>query len=312
MSRLTKVLVTGGAGFIGSHMVDKLVGAGYGVRVIDDLSEGKLSNIEGHLKNGRVCFFEGDIRDAELVRKCVQDADAVVHLAAVTSIPFSVENPSLTFDVNMNGTLNLLKACTEVKVKRFVFVSSCSVYGEPDYLPIDEKHPTSPKSPYASSKLAGEAYCRVFQQKHGLKTSILRLFNVYGPRQKSGDYSGVINQFAQRVKRRLPLVIFGDGSQTRDFVHVWDVADAVLKAMKTDGIEGEVFNIGFGKATSVNSLAKCVLDLTGANLGIVYEKPRGGDVKASFADISKAERQLDYQPLVPIEKGLRSLVEETC
>ncbi|PIX31538.1 NAD-dependent dehydratase, partial [Candidatus Bathyarchaeota archaeon CG_4_8_14_3_um_filter_42_8] len=212
MSRLTKVLVTGGAGFIGSHVVDKLVGAGYGVRVIDDLSEGKLSNIEGHLKNGRVCFFEGDIRDAELVRKYVQDVDAVVHLAAVISVPFSIENPSLTFDVNMNGTLNLLKACTEAKVKRFVFVSSCSVYGEPDYLPIDEKHPTSPKSPYASSKLAGEAYCRVFQQKHGLKTSILRLFNVYGPRQKSGDYSGVINQFAQRVKRRLPLVIFGDGS----------------------------------------------------------------------------------------------------
>jgi len=140
----------------------------------------------------------------------------------------------------------------------------------------------------------------------------LRLFNVYGPRQKSGDYSGVINQFAQRVKRRLPLVIFGDGSQTRDFVHVWDVADAVLKAMKTDGIEGELFNIGFGKATSVNSLAKCILDLTGANLGIVYEKPRGGDVKASFADISKAEKQLDYQPLVPLEKGLRSLIEETC
>lgn len=312
MNGLNKVLVTGGAGFIGSHVVDKLAGCGYGVKVFDDLSEGKLSNVKGHLKNGQVCFVKGDIRDAGLVRKCVRDVDAVVHLAAVTSIPFSIERPSLTFDINTKGTLNLLDACAKTNVKRFVFASSCSVYGDPAYLPVNEEHPTFPMSPYAASKLEGEECCRTYQEQHGLSTVVLRLFNVYGPRQKLDAYSGVIARFFSRAKKHMPLVIYGDGNQIRDFVHVWDVAEAVLKALETRGVAGEVFNIGFGKATSVNSLAKSVLDLAGANLDIVYENPRAGDVKASFADISKAEKQLNYGPIVPLEKGLRSLVEEVC
>jgi UDP-glucose 4-epimerase len=307
------ILVTGGAGFIGSHVVDELVRSNCEVRVVDDLSEGKLSSIEEHLRNGRVCFFEGDVRDAELVGKSVQDVDAVVHLAAVTSVPLSVENPRLTFDVNVNGTLNVLKACTEARVNNFVFVSSCSVYGEPSYLPIDEEHPTSPKSPYAASKLGAEAWCEHFEEKHGLRTTVLRLFNVYGPRQNSRGYAGVIAQFLERVKHKQPLTIYGDGSQTRDFVHVRDVADAVVKAIASKKTcKGEVFNIGFGQAVSVNKLAKTVIDLTGSGLDIVYAKPRDGDVKASFANVSKAEKLLDYQPLVPLEKGLRSLVEEAC
>jgi UDP-glucose 4-epimerase len=310
MDEKAKVLVTGGAGFVGSHVVDKIVGSGYSVRVIDNLSEGKLSNIGGHLKNGRVRFFNGDVRDAELVKKCIRDVDAVVHLAAVTSVPFSFANPSLTFDVNVNGTVNLLNACVETKVKRFVFVSSCSVYGDPCYLPIDEIHPTSPLSPYAVSKLEGEEHCRNHQEQYGLSTVVLRLFNVYGPRQGLNAYSGVVTRFLDQVRKRMPLVIFGDGLQTRDFVHVWDAAEAVLKALENTNVAGEVFNIGFGRATSVNSLAKSVLNLVGASLGIVYEKPRAGDIKTSFADISKAEQQLDYRPIVPLEKGLRSLVEE--
>jgi UDP-glucose 4-epimerase len=233
MDEKARVLVTGGAGFIGSHLVDKLAGSGYSVRVIDDLSEGKLSNIGRHLKDCKVRFFNGDIRDVELVRSCVRDVDAVVHLAAVTSVPFSVENPSLTFDVNVNGTLNLLNASAKAKAERFIFVSSCAVYGDPSYLPIDEEHPTSPKSPYAVSKLEAEACCKSFEEKHGLESTVLRLFNVYGPRQSLNAYSGVITRFLDQVRKHLPLAIFGDGSQTRDFVHVWDVAEVILKALET-------------------------------------------------------------------------------
>ena len=312
MDERARVLVTGGAGFIGSHVVDKLVGSGYDVSVVDNLSEGKLSNIKGHLKDGRICFLEGDVRDDEFVRKCVDNVDAVVHLAAVTSVPLSVENPSLTFDNNVNGTLNMLNACRRAKVRRFVFASSCSVYGEPSYLPVDEVHSTFPLSPYAASKLEGEEACKLNHGHHGLSTVVLRFFNVYGPRQGSSAYSGVITKFFDRVRKHMPLVIFGDGSQIRDFVHVWDVSDAILRTLETKSAEGEVFNIGSGRATSLNSLAKSVIDLAGVSLGIVYEKPRAGDVKASFANISKAERQLGYKPIVPLEKGLRSLVEEAC
>jgi UDP-glucose 4-epimerase len=304
-----RILVTGGAGFIGSHVVDKLMDTGHDVRVLDDLSAGNLASIEGRLKVAN--FVKGDIRDVDVVEKCVHSVDAVVHLAAITSIPFSVEHPALTRETNVEGTLNLLNACLKADVRRFVFVSSCSVYGEPSYLPVDEKHPTFPLSPYAASKLEGEDCCRIHQEKCGLPTVVLRLFNVYGPRQGLNAYSGVVTRFFDQARRHLPLVVFGDGSQTRDFVHVWDVAEAVLGALETEDIDGEVFNIGFGRATSVNSLAKSVLELVGADLGIVYEKPRVGDVKASFADISKAEKRLDYKPMVPLEKGLKSVVEET-
>ena len=191
-------------------------------------------------------------------------------------------------------------------------VSSSAVYGEPRCLPIDENHPTKPTSPYADSKLKSEAACVEFQRDYGLDFVILRLFNVYGPRQGLNAYSGVITRFFDQAKKRLPLFIFGDGNQTRDFVHVSDVVDSILKALETEHVGGEVFNIGFGRATSVNSLAKSVLDLTGENLGIVYGKPRTGDVKASLADISKAEKQLNYEPTVPLEKGLKSLVDELC
>ena len=312
MSKHARVLVTGGAGFIGSHVVDCLVGNGYEVRVVDNLSTGKLENIKEHIEEGRITFVRGDLREADFVRKSVQDVDAVIHLAAITSVPFSVTHPSVTHEVNVNGTVNLLNSCLSSSVRKFVFISSCAVYGESQYLPIDEKHPTSVSSPYAASKLEGEELCRNHQEQHGLSTVVLRLFNVYGSRQGSDAYVGVVTRFLNQAKKHLPLVIFGDGLQTRDFVHVRDVTEAVLKAIKTEDLEGEVFNIGFGKATSMNSLAKSVFDLIGANPDIVYEKPRIGDVKASFADISKAKKQLDYNPIVPLEKGLRSLVDESC
>jgi UDP-glucose 4-epimerase len=305
-----KVLVTGGAGFIGSHVVDSLVDRGYGVRVVDDLSAGKLSNIEAHLKSGRVDFVRGDVKDAEFVRKCVRDVGAVVHLAAITSVPFSVDNPGFTYDTNVAGTLNLLISCAEEKVGKFVFTSSCAVYGEPQWLPVNEECPTGPISPYAESKLAAEHFCMGFHEKRLLRSVILRLFNVYGPRQGVNDYSGVVTRFIDRSRQGLPLIIYGDGSQTRDFVHVLDVVEAVLSSLENADAEGEVFNIGSGSPVSVLELAKTVLELTDSNLEILYDKPRVGDVKYSYADVSKAARLLGYKPKLSLKDGLRSLLGE--
>jgi len=239
----------------------------------------------------------------------MSDIDAVVHLAAITSVAFSVEHPDLTFKNNVMGTLNLLDACVRAKVKNFVFASSAAVYGNPQYLPVDENHPTQPLSPYGSSKMEGEVRCRIFMEEHGLKTLALRIFNAYGPRQPLNAYSGVITHFMDRMRRDEPLVIFGDGSITRDFVHVWDVREALLKALIADNAKGEIVNIGSGKATSINDLAKTVLDLAGKDLGIVYEKPKIGDIKASVADISKAEKLLHFKPSVSLRKGLQTLFD---
>lgn len=305
-----RVLVTGGAGFIGSHVVDELVNRGYYVRVIDNLCSGNLANIYDHLKAGEVDFIEGDIRDPYFVWKSVQDISIVFHLAALTSVPFSVQNPELTYETNVEGTMKLLDACVESGVKKIVFVSSCAVYGDPQHLPIDEKHPTRPLSPYAVTKLEGEKLFKNYEKQHGLQTVILRLFNVYGPRQGLNEYSGVITQFMDRVKKDLPIITYGDGNQTRDFVHVWDAADAVFDALNCRNAVGEVFNIGFGKATTVNDLAMSVLDLYGSDVDIIHEKPRTGEIRDSCANISKAKKILGYVPKVSLEPGLRSLGED--
>lgn len=304
------VLVTGGAGFIGSHLIDRLVEAGYAVRVIDNLSTGNLANIEGHLDGGRVDFVEGDIRDAGRVKKSVEGMGMVVHLAAVTSVPFSVEHPGLTYDVNAKGTLNLLRSCAEEGVGRFVFVSSCAVYGEPEFLPLKETHHVSPISPYAASKLAAEHSCLDFYEKRLLKSVILRLFNVYGLRQGLNDYSGVITRFFDRAKRGLPLIVYGDGLQTRDFVNVCDVVKAVLASVENDRALGEVFNIGSGRPISINALAKTVLELVGSDLEVFHEQPRLDEIRDSYADISKAEKLLAYEPSVSLSEGLRGLLSE--
>jgi UDP-glucose 4-epimerase len=308
---LTKrVLVTGGAGFIGSHVVDRLVERGYGVRVIDNLSTGKLENIKGHLDGGGVDFVEGDVRNAKLVKKCVRGIDTVIHLAAVASVPFSIENPDLTFKINVAGTINLLYSCVKHKVGRFVFVSSCAVYGEPQFLPINEQHPTEPISPYAKSKLAGEKYCLGFHENGLLRSVVLRLFNVYGFRQGVNDYCGVITRFIDRARQGLPLVVYGDGLQSRDFVNVRDVADAVLSAVESIDAEGEVFNVGFGEPTSIDDLAMVISELAGLKLEVVHGEPRLGDIKQSYADISKAEKLLGYKPIVSLKDGLRTLLAE--
>ena len=262
----TKVLVTGGAGFIGSHVVDRLVNEGYEVRVLDNLSTGKLDNIQGHLSSGKVEFVKGDIRDASLVKKSLEDVNVVIHLAALVSVPLSIENPNLTFDINLLGTLNLLRSSIEKHIDKFVFISSCAVCGDPESLPVTEQTRTNPISPYAESKLIGERYCLGFSERQLLHSVVLRFFNVYGPRQGMNDYSGVITRFIDRCKQKLPLTIYGDGSQTRDFVNVKDVAEAVLASTKSSKAEGEVFNIGSGKPTSINELAKTIIELTGVRL----------------------------------------------
>jgi UDP-glucose 4-epimerase len=307
---VTRVLVTGGAGFIGSHLVDRLVNDGYEIRVIDNLSTGKMSNIQSHLNSGKVDFINGDIRDVTLVKESLSGVSKVVHLAALISVPLSLENPDLTFNVNLSGTLNLLRASIQEKISRFVFVSSCAVFGEPELLPIRETNRTNPISPYAESKLIAERYCLGFSHRHLLSSVVLRFFNVYGPRQGLSEYSGVITHFIDSIRRKVPLLIYGDGLQTRDFVNIKDVVKGVSAAIKSNKAEGEVFNIGSGKPTSIIDLAKTVSDLAGVELKVRFEEPRLGDIRDSFADISKANNLLHYRSEVSLRNGLRTLLEE--
>jgi UDP-glucose 4-epimerase len=302
------VLVTGGAGFIGSHVVDTLVNHGFDIKVIDDLSTGKLSNIERHINSGKVSFIKGDIRDDSVIKQVIHGIDVVIHMAALISIPLSFKNPELTYDVNVRGTINLLRLSANIGIDRFVFISSCAVYGDPERLPVTEQTKTSPISPYAISKLLGERYCLGFSQRELLNTAVLRFFNVYGARQVIGDYSGVITKFVNCCKQNKPLTIYGDGSQTRDFVHVSDIANAVVACSEKSGISGETFNIGSGKVTSINELAKTVLSLTGSNLQINYKESRVGDIQSSYADISKATKLLNYKPTISIKEGIQTLL----
>jgi UDP-glucose 4-epimerase len=303
-----KVLVTGGAGFIGSHIVGHLVNDGYNVRILDNLTTGKLSNIQEHLDSENAEFIKGDIQDPSVTKKSLENIDVVIHLAALVSVPLSVQNPELTFNINLSGTLNLLRLSTKEKIEKFVFVSSCAVCGNPTTLPVTEETPTNPLSPYAESKLLGERYCLGFSERQLLPSTVLRFFNVYGLRQGINDYSGVITRFIECCRKGVSLKIYGDGSQTRDFVNVGDVAQAVLATVKSSKVTGETFNIGSGKSTSIKELAETILRLADVNLEVYYESPRLGDVKASYADISKAQRQLGYEPHIALPEGLQSLL----
>ena len=303
-----KVLVTGGAGFIGSHVVDRLVNDGHQVRIIDNLSSGTLENILKHLNSGKCEFLKGDIRDPNIVAKSLNEVESVVHLAAIISVPLSVKNPELTFDVNLSGTLNLLRLSAKEGVGRFVFASSCAVYGDPESLPIKEEAATNPISPYAQSKIEAENASIDFSERRLLPSVVLRFFNVYGPRQANNDYSGVITRFIDCTKQKLPLTIYGDGSQTRDFVNVNDIIEAIVASLTKAKVKGQVFNIGTGKPTSINELAKTVLDTAGMELQISYKEPRAGEIKDSYADIAKAKMCLDYKPSVSLKDGLKHLM----
>ncbi|MER3501087.1 MAG: LPS biosynthesis protein WbpP [Candidatus Fervidibacterota bacterium] len=303
------VLVTGGAGFIGSHLVERLVQLGAKVRVLDDFSTGKRGNI-AHLLE-RVELVEGSLTDAATVRQVVQGVDFVFHQGALPSVVRSVEDPLTTHQVNATGTLFLLLSAREGKVKRVVFASSSSVYGDTPTLPKREDMPPMLKSPYALSKLVGEHLCRLFWQLYGLETVSLRYFNIFGPRQDpTSQYAAVIPRFVTALLKGEPPTIYGDGEQTRDFTFVENCVQANLLAATVEGVAGEVFNVGAGRQTSVNELFRLIRSLIGADhIEPIYAPPRQGDVRHSLADITKARQKLGYQPTISLQEGLARTIE---
>ncbi len=306
----SEILVTGGAGFIGSNLVDRLIDDGFKVKVIDDLSTGDKQNLACQENNDSFEFIEGNIRDFDLIKKTVKGVDAVFHEAALISVTRSVEDPLLSNEINVKGSLNLLKACVNANVKRFVYASSCAVYGDAEVLPIPEDLSAKPLSPYAVDKLTTEKYAKVFYDVYGLETVGLRYFNVYGPRQKHGPYSGVISIFIKSFLKNKPPTIYGDGEQTRDFVNVEDVVEANLLSLSKSDIAGEVFNISSGKAFTINRIVKIIQKITNKeSIDPVYAKPRLGDIKHSYAKITKAQRSLEFEPKVQLEKGLEQLIK---
>jgi UDP-N-acetylglucosamine 4-epimerase len=306
----SRILVTGGAGFIGSHIVDKLIGADADVTVLDNLDTGKMENMVQHKQNRNFHFVKGDIRSFSKVKQLVKDVNAVFNLAAIASVERSVEDPLLVNDVNVKGTLNLLKASLDGDVKRFIQISSAAVYGDAQKVPACEDFNPMPLSPYAVSKLAAENYARVFNQVYGLETVCLRYFNVYGPRQAYNDYSGAITIFASDILGNRSPKIFGDGEQTRDFIFVEDVVSASMLALTEKNAVGEIFNIASGKATTINKIVQILQKLMGEkNLKPVHQESREGDIRHSYASIEKARTVLGYEPMFSLENGLKKLVQ---
>lgn len=304
---MNRYLVSGGAGFIGSHIVEELVKRGNSVRVIDNFITGKKENISAFL--GKIELIEGDIRDSSVCREAVDGMDFVLHQAALPSVPRSIKDPILTNEINVTGTLNLLLASRDANIKRVVFASSSSVYGDNPQLPKKEGLEGTPLSPYAISKRVGEMYCRVFSQVFNLSTVCLRYFNIFGPRQDPfSQYAAVIPNFITKMLKDENPVIFGDGEQSRDFTYVSNVVEANILAANAGGISGEVFNIACGERTTVNSLVENINEVLDKRINPSYDKPRPGDVKHSFADISKARKTIKYEPSVSFSEGLKKTI----
>lgn len=294
--------VTGGAGFIGSHLAEELVRHGYRVIILDDLSTGKVANIEHLLRKENVEFIRGSITYLPLLQQLFQGAGYVFHLAALARVPRSIEDPLTTNEVNIKGTLNVLLAAKDNGVGKVIYASSSSIYGGGCALPQREDMSPNPQSPYALTKLAGEYYCNIFRQLYGLSTVCLRYFNVYGSRQDpQSQYATVIPAFIGRISQNLPPIIFGDGEQSRDFTFIEDVVRANILAAENDA-EG-VYNIGSGESITINQLAETILKLMQKNLKPIYDKPRLGDPRHTLANISKA-KSFGYRPKWTLNDGL--------
>jgi len=305
---MKKVVITGGAGFIGSHLAEELVSQGYQIIIIDNLVNGKMENIAELLKRDDVEFVKGSITDLALMRKLFQGVKYIFHQAALTRVPHSIDDPLTTNETNIKGTLYVLMAARENDVKKVIYASSSSVYGEVRTLPQKENMPTNPLSPYGLTKLAAEYYCEIFRKIYGLSTISLRYFNVYGSRQDpTSHYATAVVAFIGRISQNLPPVIFGDGKQSRDLTFVEDVVRANILAAESKA-EG-VFNIGSGKSTTVNQLADLILRLTGKNLKPIYQSARLGDPRRTLADISKS-KSFGYEPKYSLEEGLRKTLRE--
>ena len=304
---MSHYLVTGGAGFIGSHLAEELARRGQKVRVLDNLSTGKRRNLE-HIPG--VEFVEGDLADPDACVRGVQGVDYVLHQAAIPSVPRSVKDPVTSNRANIDGSLNILVAARDAGVKRLVYAGSSSAYGDTPTLPKREDMPTRPLSPYALQKLVAEQYCQMFTQLYGLETVTIRYFNVFGPRQDPGSpYSGVISLFSTALLEGREPMMYGDGEQTRDFTYVANVVDGVLRACTAPDASGEVINVATGGRISLNELLRTMNRIVGTELTARYAEARAGDVKDSQADITKARQLLGFEPIVQLEEGLRRTLD---
>jgi UDP-glucose 4-epimerase len=303
-----RALVTGGAGFIGSHLVDRLVDIGHDVIVLDNFSTGRTKNLSRSLHHQNLKVMTGDIRKiSRSFVKRLRGVDIVCHLAAVTSVQQSVRDPVFTTEANLVGTLNVLQAAKALKAERVVFASSAAVYGRPRTFPIAEDAIVSPISPYGASKAASELYLRSFVENHGIEAVSLRYFNVYGPRQTASQYSGAISIFAKRALNQQPLQIFGDGSQTRDFIFVSDVVDATMASLEMTP-ENRTFNIASGNETTVLELARAIQRITGSTTGLEFLPLRTGDIPRSVADTARAKKELGFEARTSLEDGLSATI----
>jgi len=302
-----RALVTGGAGFVGSHLVDGLLAAGWSVRVLDDLSTGDERNLADVAD--RIEFVRGSVCDEQTTRQAMRDVEVVFHEAAVPSVPKSVAHPLLTHSVNLNGTLCVLETARHADVRRVVFAASSSAYGDTEVLPKVETLPASPRSPYALQKYTSEVYCELYCRLYGLETVALRYFNIFGPRQNpNSDYAAVIPSFVSSALAGKSPVIFGDGEQTRDFTYVENAVHANLAAADAAGAPGHVINVAAGERTSLNQLWSGIQKLVGVELGAQFAEPRPGDVRDSLADLTRARELLKYEPSVDLLEGLRRTI----
>lgn len=305
---MANYLVTGGAGFIGSNIVIRLVKMGEKVRVIDNFCEGKRENLE-EVEN-EIELIEGDIRDRKILSDCMKGIDYVLHQAALRSVPRSVDDPLSTNEVNITGTLNVLLAAKEANVKRVVFASSSSVYGDTEKFPQSEDDIPSPVSPYAASKIAGEYYCKIFSKIYNLETVSLRYFNVFGPKQDpASEYAAVIPRFILSALQDKELEIHGDGLQSRDFTYVDNVVEANILAATTPGISGEVFNIACGNSYSIIDIKNTIEKILNKNLRYYHTPPRKGDVRKTHADITKSKKMLGLKQKIDFKEGLERTIE---
>lgn len=303
------VLVTGGAGFIGSHIVDALIESGARVRVVDNLSTGHLENLRS--VGDRIDFLEGDLADPVIAQRAVEDVEVVFHEAALPSVPRSVANPRETHLASVEATFNLLLAARDRGVRRVVYAASSSAYGDQPSLPKNESMRPEPLSPYAAAKLVGEYYCQVFNRSYGLETVCLRYFNIFGPRQDPGSpYSGVISLFTDRLLKGERPIIYGNGEQTRDFTYVSNAVEANLRAAETNRGVGAVINIANGQQVSINQLFELIRGITGREqIEPEYKEARTGDILHSLADLSRAREYLEFRPRIGLEEGLRLTIQ---
>ncbi len=304
MVKSMRILITGGRGQVGSYLGERF-SENHKVTVLDNFSN-SLNNTKF---SSDIKVIKDDIRNRKVVNELADETDAIIHTAAQTSVTRSVEDPIYDADNNINGTLNLLEAARKSDVKHFIYISSAAVYGKPKILPIDEEHPTNPLSPYGLSKLTGERYAILYYKLYGLPVVCVRPFNIFSPRQNpNSPYSGVITKFIERIGNNQDPTIFGDGNQTRDFVYIEDVVDVIFKAMEHKRAIGEIFNIGTGKSTRIKELADIIIKISNKNLEPEFVPAQIGDIKESYADVTKAKKILGYVPKFDLEEGLKATV----